>query len=174
MKTSNVLSNLSPNNSVLLIIFVFLFIAVGMIFLIQRTTEKKKKDEEDKKTRVIEERKEITNQNTKENMMDMMDMMDMNGINQNGSADVSESTGDDYSTEQNTVSETFDNEVGLFIKKDKTHPEIYSHNPIYIPPFNTGKETRCVTRHINRPNETINVQSCSSSDLVKMSSNASY
>ena len=171
MKTSNVLSNLSPNNSVLLIIFVFLFIAVGMIFLIQRTTEKKKKDEEDKKNRVIEERKEITNQNTKENMMDMMDM---NGINKNGSADVSESTGDDYTTEQNTVSETFDNEVGLFIKKDKTHPEIYSHNPIYIPPFNTGKETRCVTRHINRPNETINVQSCSSSDLVKMSSNASY
>jgi hypothetical protein len=174
MKTSNVLSNLSPNNSVLLIIFVFLFIAVGMIFLIQRTTEKKKKDEEDKKNRVIEERKEITNQNTKENMMDRMDMMDMNGINKNGSADVSESTGDDYTTEQNTVSETFDNEVGLFIKKDKTHPEIYSHNPIYIPPFNTGKETRCVTRHINRPNETINVQSCSSSDLVKMSSNASY
>ena len=174
MKTSNVLSNLSPNNSVLLIIFVFLFIAVGMIFLIQRTTEKKKKDEEDKKNRVIEERKELTNQNTKENMMDMMDMMDMNGINKNGSADVSESTGDDYSTEQNTVSETFDNEVGLFIKKDETHPEIYSHNPIYIPPFNTGKETRCVTRHINRPNETINVQSCSSSDVVKMSSNASY
>ena len=169
MKTSNVLSNLSPNNSVLLIIFVFLFIAVGMIFLIQRTTEKKKKDEEDKKNRVIEERKEITNQNTKENMN-----MNMNGINQNGSAGVGESTGDDYTTEQNTVSETFDNEVGLFIKKDKTHPEIYSHNPIYIPPFNTGKETRCVTRHINRPNETINVQSCSSSDLVKMSSNASY
>jgi hypothetical protein len=169
MKTSNVLSNLSPNNSVLLIIFVFLFIAVGMIFLIQRTTENKKKDEEDKKNRVIEERKEITNQNTKENMN-----MNMNGINQNGNADVSERTGDDYTTEQNTVSETFDNEVGLFIKKDETHPEIYSHNPIYIPPFNTGKETRCVTRHINRPNETINVQSCSSSDLVKMSSNASY
>jgi hypothetical protein len=177
MKTSNLLSNLSPNNSVLLIIFVFLFIAVGMFFFIQRTTEKKEKDEEDKKNRLIEERKELTNQNIKEHMgmdMDMgmnMDMdMGMKNINQNGG----EVESDSYTTEENTVTETFNNEVGLFIKKDETHPEIYSHNPLYIPPFNTGKETRCVTRHINRPNETINVQSCSSSDLVKMSSNASY
>jgi hypothetical protein len=167
MKTSNLLSNLSPNNSVLLIIFVFLFIAVGMFFLIQRTTEKKKKDEEDKKNRLIEERKELTNQNIKEHMgMDM----GMKNINQNGG----EVTDDSYTTEENTVTETFNDEVGLFIKKDKTHPEMYSHNPIYIPPFNTGKETRCVSRHINRPDGTMNVQSCSSSDLVKISSDASY
>lgn len=167
MKTSNLLSNLSPSKSILLIIFVFLFIAVGMIFLIQRTTEKKQKDEEDKKNRVIEERKELTNQNVKENMdMDMS----MKNINKNGG----EVANDSYTTEDNTVRETFNDEVGLFIKKDKTHPEMYSHNPIYIPPFNTGKETRCVSRHINRPDGTMNVQSCSSSDLVKISSDASY
>ena len=165
MKTSNLLSNLSPNKSILLIIFVFLFIAIGMIFLIQRTTEKKQKDEEDKKNRVIEERKELTNQNVKENMD-----MSMKNINKNGG----EVTDDSYTTEDNTVRETFSDEVGLFIKKDKTHPEMYSHNPIYIPPFNTGKETRCVSRHINRPDGTMNVQSCSTSDLVKISSDASY
>ena len=156
MKTSNVLSNLSPNNSILLIIFVFIFLAVGIFFLIQRTTEKKKKDEEDKRYRLIEEKKEETNTNSRDN-------------NNNGNDIV-----DEYTTQHNTVSETFDDEVGLFIKKDETRPEMYSHSPIYIPPFNTGKETRCVTRHINKPNSTMVVQSCSNSDLVKISSNASY
>jgi hypothetical protein len=64
--------------------------------------------------------------------------------------------------------------VGLFIKKDETRPEMYSHNPIYIPPFNTGKETRSVTRHVSRPNETNVVQSCLNSELVKVSSDASF
>jgi hypothetical protein len=159
MKTSNVLSNLSPNNSIPLIIFVFIFIAVGMFFLIKRTTEKKKKDEEDKRYRLIEERKEEINANSRENSN--------NGNNGNMVAD-------EYTTQHNTVSGTFDDEVGLFIKKDETRPEMYSHSPIYIPPFNTGKETRCVTRHINKPNSTMVVQSCSNSDLVKISSNASY
>ena len=159
MKTSNILSNLSPNNSILLIIFVFLFISVGMFFLIQRTTEKKKKDEEDKRYRLIEEKKEDANANNRENSN--------NGNNGNN-------VDDEYITQHNTVSGTFDDEVGLFIKKDETRPEIYSHSPIYLPPFNTGKETRCITRHINKPNSTIIVQSCSNSDLVKISSNASY
>jgi hypothetical protein len=162
MKTSNVLSNLSPNNSILLIIFVFIFIAVGMFFLIQRTTEKKKKDEEDKRYRLIEERKEEANASSREN-----------SNNGNGSNSVN-IVADEYTTQHNTVSGTFDDEVGLFIKKDETRPEMYSHSPIYIPPFNTGKETRCVTRHINKPNSTMVVQSCSNSDLVKISSNASY
>lgn len=159
MKTSNILSNLSPNNSILLIIFVFIFISVGMFFLIQRTTEKKKKDEEDKRYRLIEEKKEDANANNRENSN--------NGNNGNN-------VDDEYITQHNTVSGTFDDEVGLFIKKDETRPEIYSHSPIYLPPFNTGKETRCITRHINKPNSTIIVQSCSNSDLVKISSNASY
>jgi hypothetical protein len=162
MKTSNVLSNLSPNNSIPLIIFVFIFIAVGMFFLIKRTTEKKKKDEEDKRYRLIEERKEEINANSRENSN--------NGNNGNNGNMVA----DEYTTQHNTVSGTFDDEVGLFIKKDETRPEMYSHSPIYIPPFNTGKETRCVTRHINKPNSTMVVQSCSNSDLVKISSNASY
>jgi hypothetical protein len=162
MKTSNVLSNLSPNNSILLIIFVFIFIAVGMFFLIQRTTEKKKKDEEDKRYRLIEERKEEANASSRENS---------NNGNSGNSGNI---VADEYTTQHNTVSGTFDDEVGLFIKKDETRPEMYSHSPIYIPPFNTGKETRCVTRHINKPNSTMVVQSCSNSDLVKISSNASY
>lgn len=162
MKTSNILSNLSPNNSILLIIFVFIFISVGMFFLIQRTTEKKKKDEEDKRYRLIEEKKEDANANNRENSN--------NGNNGNNGNNVD----DEYITQHNTVSGTFDDEVGLFIKKDETRPEIYSHSPIYLPPFNTGKETRCITRHINKPNSTIIVQSCSNSDLVKISSNASY
>ena len=69
---------------------------------------------------------------------------------------------------------TFLNEMGLFIKKDETLPEVYSHNPIYIPPFDAGKETRCVTRHVNRPNETNFVQNILNSDLVKTSSDASF
>ena len=79
-----------------------------------------------------------------------------------------------FNTDFNTVTETFRDEIGLFIKKDEARPEIYSHNPVYIPPFDTGKETRCVTRQVNRPEETNNVQSCLNSDLVKVSSDASY
>lgn len=165
MKTSNILSNLSPNNSILLIIFVFIFIAVGMFFLIQRTTEKNKKDEEDKRYRLIEERKEESNSIGRENSNNSNNRNNDNNVN---------NVDDEYTTQHNTVSGTFDDEVGLFIKKDETRPEIYSHSPIYIPPFNTGKETRCVTRHINKPDSTMVVQSCSNSDLVKISSNASY
>jgi hypothetical protein len=65
-------------------------------------------------------------------------------------------------------------EVGLFIKKEEPRPEIYSHSQTYIPPFNTGTETRCGARHVNRPIENNNVQSCVNSDLVKVSSDASY
>jgi hypothetical protein len=81
---------------------------------------------------------------------------------------------DAFNTDYNTVTETFKDEVGLFIKKDETRPEMYSHSPVYIPPFNAGKETRCVTRQVNRPNETNVVQSCLNSELVKASSDASF
>ena len=46
MKSFNLSSMISPNNSVALIIFVFMFIAVGMFFLIQKTTEKQNQEKE--------------------------------------------------------------------------------------------------------------------------------
>ena len=53
MKSFNLSSMISPNNSVALIIFVFMFIAVGMFFLIQKTTEKQNQEKEDKKNKLI-------------------------------------------------------------------------------------------------------------------------
>ena len=162
MKSLKPSSIFTANNSVLLIIFVFIFIAVGMFFLIQKTTEKEKQDKADEKNKKIEEKTienvEVNNDSKNGGVMNINNM------------DSSES----FNTDYNTVSETFSDEVGLFIKKDETRPEVYSHNPIYIPPFNTGKETRCVARQVNRPDQTNNVQSCLNSDLVKVSSDASY
>jgi hypothetical protein len=133
-----------------------------MFFLIRKTTEKEKQNKADEMNRKIEENKQenIEVNNGSKN----------SGVENINNMDSSES----FNTDYNTVSETFSDEVGLFIKKDETRPEVYSHNPIYIPPFNTGKETRCVTRQVNRPEETNNVQSCLNSDLVKVSSDASY
>ena len=162
MKSLKPSSIFTANNSVLLIIFVFIFIAVGMFFLIQKTKEKEKQDKADEKNKKIEEKTienvEVNNDSKNGGVMNINNM------------DSSES----FNTDYNTVSETFSDEVGLFIKKDETRPEVYSHNPIYIPPFNTGKETRCVARQVNRPDQTNNVQSCLNSDLVKVSSDASY
>jgi len=169
MKSLSASSIFTANNSVMLIIFVFIFIAIGVFFLIQKTTEKQNKDKSEEKNKIIEEKmKSNSSQGT-------------NGESSGGSSNIKKSdnmnnddSNDSYNTDYNTVSETFQDEIGLFIKKDETRPEMYSHNPVYIPPFNTGKETRCVGRQINKPNETNNVQSCANSDLVKVSSDASY
>jgi len=164
MKSLKSSSMFTANNSVVLIIFVFIFIAVGMFFLIQKTTEKEKQNKVDERNKKIEE-KNVEN-------VEVRNDSKSNGIaNINNMDNASHET---FNTDYNTVTETFSDEVGLFIKKDETRPEIYSHNPVYIPPFNTGKETRCVTRQVNRPNETNSVQSCLNSDLVKVSSDASY
>jgi hypothetical protein len=135
MKSLRPSSIFTANNSVPLIIFIFIFIAVG-----NEATEPLSKGGVSKS---------INNMENTDNV-------------------------DSFSSDYNTVTETFQDEVGLFIKKDETRPEMYSHNPIYIPPFNTGKETRSVTRHVNRPNETNVVQSCLNSELVKVSSDASF
>jgi len=133
-----------------------------MFFIIQKTTEKK--DIHNKK--IIEEK---DSQNIKiEGGRGEGGMM--NGIGNGDNGDNSDS----YNTEHNTVTGTFQDEVGLFIKKEEPRPEIYSHSQTYIPPFNTGTETRCGARHVNRPIENNNVQSCVNSDLVKVSSDASY
>jgi flagellar biosynthesis component FlhA len=164
MKSLKSSSIFTANNSVVLIIFVFIFIAVGMFFLIQKTTEKEKQNKVDERNKKIEEK-------NVENVEVRNDSKSSGIANINNMDNASHET---FNTDYNTVTETFSDEVGLFIKKDETRPEIYSHNPVYIPPFNTGKETRCVTRQVNRPNETNSVQSCLNSDLVKVSSDASY
>ena len=166
MKSLKSSSMFTANNSVVLIIFVFIFIAVGMFFLIQKTTEKENQDKLDKQSKLIEEKNEL-------NIPQVKNAASTSGVNNINNSE-NQDKNDSYNTDYNTITETFRDEIGLFIKKDETRPEVYSHNPVYIPPFNTGKETRCVTRQINRPEETNNVQSCLNSDLVKVSSDASY
>lgn len=164
MKSLKLSSIFTASNSIPLIFFVFIFIAVGMFFIIQKTTEKQKQNELQKQNRIIEE-KNILNRPTEP-------------LSNSGVTDINNTENKDndgaFSSEHNTVNETFLNEMGLFIKKDETRPEVYSHNPIYIPPFDAGKETRCVTRHVNRPNETNIVHNILNSDLVKTSSDASF
>lgn len=166
MKSLKSSSMFTANNSVVLIIFVFIFIAVGMFFLIQKTTEKENQDKLDKQSKLIEEKNEL-------NIPQVKNTASTSGVNNINNSE-NQDKNDSYNTDYNTVTETFRDEIGLFIKKDETRPEVYSHNPVYVPPFNTGKETRCVTRQVNRPEETNNVQSCLNSDLVKVSSDASY
>ena len=166
MKSLKSSSIFTANNSVVLVIFVFFFIAIGMFFLIQKTTEKQDQDKLEKKNRLIEEK---NNSNTPQ-VTSGAASSGVSGVSNINNTDNAESC----STEYTTVTETFRDEIGLFIKKDETRPEVYSHNPVYIPPFDTGKETRCVTRQVNRPEETNNVQSSLNSDLVKVSSDASY
>jgi hypothetical protein len=163
MKSLKPSSIFTANNSIPLIIFVFIFLGVGMFFLIQKTTEKKNKDISEKQNRLVEEK----------NILNSPEPLQSSGVANINNVE-NTNNNETFSSEHNTVNETFLDEVGLFIKKDETRPEVYSHNPIYIPPFNAGKETRCVTRQVNRPNETNVVQSCLNSELVKSSSDASF
>ena len=181
IKTSSIFSS---NNSIPLIIFVFIFIGVGMFFLIQKTTEKEEKKNDNKKMnsdgessgvnleqKIIEESKNISNENNNNN----------NNNNNNSS------NGSNASLSDN-MSNPFSDEVGLFIQRDnnnnnngngntnnnKVNINKYAKPQPYIPPFGSGKETRCTVRQVNRPHNTDNVQSTASSNLVKYSSDASY
>jgi hypothetical protein len=166
MKSLKSSSIFTASNSIPLIIFIFIFLGVGMFFLIQKTTEKNNQDKLEKQNRIIEE-KNILNTPTEKMSNSSPENMEISGMENTNN-------NDPLNTDYNTVTETFKDEVGLFIKKDETRPEMYSHSPVYIPPFNAGKETRCVTRQVNRPNETNVVQSCLNSELVKASSDASF
>ena len=137
-----------------------------MFYFIQKTTEKNNQDKLEKQNRIVEE-KNILNTPTEKMSNSSPENMEISGVENTNN-------NDSLNTDYNTVTETFKDEVGLFIKKDETRPEMYSHSPVYIPPFNAGKETRCVTRQVNRPNETNVVQSCLNSELVKASSDASF
>jgi len=165
LKSSSIFTSIfTSNNSIVLIIFVFSFIAIGMYFLIQKTTEKQKQDNSSKKIIEEKESEHVKNEGGGEG----------GRINSIENANDNDVNTESYNTEYNTVTGTFQDEVGLFIKKEEPRPEIYSHSQTYIPPFNTGKETRCGARQVNRPIENNNVQSCVNSDLVKVSSDASY
>lgn len=166
MKSLKSSSIFTANNSIPLIIFIFIFIGVGMFYFIQKTTEKNNQDKLEKQNRIVEE-KNILNTPTEKMSNSSPENMEISGVENTNN-------NDSLNTDYNTVTETFKDEVGLFIKKDETRPEMYSHSPVYIPPFNAGKETRCVTRQVNRPNETNVVQSCLNSELVKASSDASF
>ena len=166
MKSLKSSSIFTANNSIPLIIFIFIFLGVGMFYFIQKTTEKNNQDKLEKQNRIVEE-KNILNTPTEKMSNSSPENMEISGVENTNN-------NDSLNTDYNTVTETFKDEVGLFIKKDETRPEMYSHSPVYIPPFNAGKETRCVTRQENRPNETNVVQSCLNSELVKASSDASF
>jgi hypothetical protein len=165
-----------------LIIFVFIFIGVGMFFLIQKTTEKQQNrqaqqnsnSDDDSSSGVNLEQKIIKDSR---NMPNQMNNNNSSSNNQGNTQFL------------DNMSSPFSDEVGLFIKKDETNSgnggngnsngnkvniNKYATSQHYIPPFGSGKETRCMERQVKRPNTTNDVSSTANSLLVKNSSNASY
>ena len=159
-------SMLTSNNLIGLIIFVFIFIAFGMFFMIKRTTEK---ENERKMANVNSDQRadsdEIKIINASRNEQN---------ANTNANANVNASSRKEVEDVSSPIVGSFQDEVGLFIKSDKPLPQAYSHMPTYIPPFGSGKETRCAERQINRPTGIDNVLYSAQSNLVKGSSDASF
>ena len=185
MKSIKSSSIFTSNNSIPLIIFVFIFIGVGMFFLIQKTTEKQQNKQarqnsnsdsnNDSSSGVNLEQKIIKESR---NMPNQMNNSNNNSSNNQGNAQFLDN-----------MSSPFSDEVGLFIKKDETNSgnggngnsnnnkvniNKYATSQHYIPPFGSGKETRCMERQVKRPNTTNDVSSTANSNLVKNSSSASY
>jgi hypothetical protein len=164
-------SFLKKNDSIPLIIFIFIFLGIGLYFFINKLTEKEQQRIADAKA-------------TKENdevEINIINSQKTDGVaNANAKANaVAGGTG----TGPNTLmsmdplyapSTSFHEEVRLFIKKGNDSPEVYAHTPVYIPPFGSGKETRCTGRQVKPPASTTYVQSSLSSNLVKTSSDAAY
>ncbi len=170
MKSMIPSSIFNAKNSIPLIIFVFIFIAVGMYFIINKTTKKEAPDNSynsNLETKMIEQRKnEQVVSNTVEKRIN-----NANNLNQGRNNILSMNP-----TEDN-ISGSFKDEVGLFIKKDNnnndtTNPLVYARAQVYIPPFGSGTETRCVARQIKHPTGETNFQNSSNSNLVKYSANA--
>ena len=96
LKSSSIFTSIfTSNNSVILIIFVFIFIAVGMFFLIQKTTEKK--DIHNKK--IIEE-KDAQNIKIEVGRGEGGMMNSIGNANNNNNGDNGDN-GDSYNTEYN-------------------------------------------------------------------------
>ena len=164
-------SFLKKNESIPLIIFIFIFLGVGLYFFINKLTEKQQQD--------IYNAKEAKKNDEVE--INIINSQKTDGVaNTNAKANaVAGGTG----TGPNTLmsmdplyapSTSFHEEVRLFIKKNNDNPEVYAHTPVYIPPFGSGKETRCTGRQVTPPASTTYVQSSLSSNLVKTSSDAAY
>lgn len=181
MKSIKSSSIFTSNNSIPLIIFVFIFIGVGMFFLIQKTTEKQQNKQAQQKSNSDDDSSSGVNLEQKiiKDSRNMPNQMNNNtSSNNQGNAQFLDN-----------MSSPFSDEVGLFIKKDETNSgnggngnsnnnkvniNKYATSQHYIPPFGSGKETRCMERQVKRPNTTNDVSSTANSLLVKNSSNASY
>ena len=166
--SSSPFSFLKTNESIPLIIFVFIFLGVGMYFFINKITEKQKQKIADKKSAKENDEVELDIINSRKkdvaSRMARGEETDTNSIHTKyASVDV-----------LNSPSSNFNEEVKLFIKQGNETPEVYSHTPLYVPPFGTGKETRCVGRQVMPPTSTTYVQASLSSNLVKTSSDAAY
>jgi hypothetical protein len=162
-------SFLKTNDSIPLIIFVFIFLGVGLYFFINKLTEKKNQDIADNK--LAKENDEVELNIINSEKKDIASRMAAAGEGQDTNLIHTKYASVDV---LNSPTSTFNEEVKLFIKKGNENPEVYSHTPLYIPPFGTGKETRCVGRQVVPPTSTTYVQASLSSNLVKTSSDAAY
>jgi hypothetical protein len=159
------------NESIPLIIFIFIFLGVGVYFFINKLTEKQQQNIADAKSAKENDELEIN----------IIESQKTDGVaNANAKANAvagGTGTGPNMLMSMDPLyapSTSFHEEVRLFIKKGNESPEVYSHTPVYIPPFGSGKETRCTGRQVKPPASTTYVQSSLSSNLVKTSSDAAY
>jgi hypothetical protein len=162
-------SFLKTNDSIPLIIFIFIFLGVGLYFFINKLTEKQQQKMYDAKFAKENDEVEINVVNSEKK--DIVSRMAA------AQADAGMGTSPNKYIEMDPLyapSTSFNEEVRLFIKKGNENPEEYAHTPVYIPPFGTGKETRCAGRQVKPPSSTTYVQSSLSSNLVKTSSDAAY
>jgi hypothetical protein len=164
-------SFLKTNDSIPLIIFIFIFLGVGLYFFINKLTEKQQQNMDDAKFAKENDEVEINVVNSEKK--DIVSRM----ASAQANAGMGMGSGPNKYIEMDPLyapSTSFNEEVRLFIKKGNENPEEYAHTPVYIPPFGTGKETRCAGRQVKPPSSTTYVQSSLSSNLVKTSSDAAY
>jgi hypothetical protein len=162
-------SMLTSNKLIGLIIFIFIFIAIGMFFMIQKNT---KKENERKMTNVNGDQQADSDE---VNIIEARRNEQVtNAENERRYANRNTSYTGDTAGVSSPIVGSFQDEVGLFIKNEKPLPQSYAHAQKYIPPFGSGKETRCIERQINKPEGLDNVQYSAQSNLVKGSSDASY
>jgi hypothetical protein len=159
------------NDSIPLIIFIFFFLGVGLYFFINKLTEKQQQKIDDAKFAKESDEVELNVVNSENK--DIISRMAAGQAEADAGAGQAPNKyiGMDPLYAPST---SFNEEVRLFIKKGNENPEEYAHTPVYIPPFGTGKETRCAGRQVKPPSSTTYVQSSLSSNLVKTSSDAAY
>jgi hypothetical protein len=168
-------SFLKTNESIPLIIFIFIFLGVGLYFFINKLTEKQQQNIADAKSAKENDEVELNIVNSESK--DIVSRMAAAQAQADAEAGIAKGTTTNKGAEMDSLyapSTSFNEEVRLFIKRGNENPEVYAHTPLYVPPFGTGKETRCTGRQINPPTSTTYVQSSLCSNLVKTSSDAAY